>query len=218
MTNQRIRTNSNGSELIRARFALRLSEIGFIRNGDWFVLRLSSDLRGLVSFNFAAHREDHLLGVCPIVSLEFCSIAKKLNELTDNPLSKVQPSLSCGLGYLMPEGRWLEWLFNPASADVDENDHIAQICEAIHTYGLPFFADNRSVDTPIENLIHHRFSFKDRASFHLPLAYSLRFQWSSALDLVRNTQSEMLGRTDEAAKSFRSFAQRFIDEISIIDL
>lgn len=158
--------------------ANELARFGFGQNGQMATLSVKQDFQGLVGLNIASHRSDGLVGVVPMVLLEYFPLAAAVNRLTEHKAGNQQPSLRTTLGCLMPENRFLEWLFDPKE-DLSRSE-VTRMCHAIERYGVPFLNENASLERIIENLERYTFSFKEVSMYHLPVAYQLKGKCESA--------------------------------------
>jgi hypothetical protein len=54
------------------------------------------------------------------------------------------PTISTALGYLMAEGRYLEWLFEPAPFDYGSESQ--RMVKAVEVYGIPFMTEDQVLE------------------------------------------------------------------------
>jgi hypothetical protein len=188
-----------------------LARFGFGQNGQMATLSVKQDFLGLVGLNIASHRSDGLVGVIPMVLLECLPLAAAVNRLTGRKAGNQQPSLSTALGYLMPENRFLEWLFDPK--EELSRSEVTRMCHAIERYGVPFLNENASLERIIKSLEQYTFSFKDVAMYHLPVAYQLEGEREKARKYVNVQIEELKGRDDLDAREYSVFANKFLSEL-----
>jgi hypothetical protein len=177
---------------------------GFRRGRHGVLLRpIRSGFETFIGLNTATHRGDGLVGINPVMGLRDDEVEHLVTELTGHP-SIV--TLTVSLGYLMPERRYIEWTFGaPKQETADE------LLYCIRTYGCPAMESLASREAVID-------AFKERQNrgptslyrqYSLPVAYLLHGDRDSALREIRDELASMSGRTDEAAKLYRLFAQKF---------
>jgi len=189
-----------------------LAECGFAAKRDQLILTVNAEIVGTVSLNIASHRSDGLVGVAPIIGIESVSIRSMLGELIKLKHGAPQPSLTSAIGYLMPEARFLEWLFDPKEP-VDQRGELVRMCMAIKQYGMEFLRERGSIEEIVRCLETLRFSFKERAIYHLPVAYRVTGAEERARDYVHRGLLEMEGRSDVASQDYRGFAKKFLSVV-----
>lgn len=206
--------NERVSETISA----ELASLGFRLKKESLITQLSPGFTGSIGLNFSLHRTDGLIGLNPVMGIICRQIEDKLVYLTEGAEHRPLPSLTTALGYLTPEHRFLEWLFDP---NAPRSDHILEakrIAEAIMLYGIPFFPEHSSLGALVACLEESRFSFVERADYHLPVAYRVLGEEGKAETLVKRRLSDLKNRRDIAANQYRQFAQNFLSGVVGIKL
>jgi hypothetical protein len=115
----------------------------------------------------ATHRSDKRIGISPTVGVR----SEKVEALVEKYWGRPAPTISILLGYVMPQQRHLEWLFDPLAFDI--SSEARKLAEAIGAYGVPFMKENSALDVIIDDLEKMRFSFSQSVAYRLPAAYTL---------------------------------------------
>jgi len=173
-------------------------------------VQLDSEFTGHVGFNFALHRTDGLIGLNPIMNIVCRQIEDALIDLTEGAERRPVPSLTSALGYLTPEHRFLEWLFDPKASPADHVQESKRIAKGITLYGVPFLREYATLETVVTCLEQSKFSFVERANYHLPVAYRLVGEEQKAKAFVQRRLVDFNNRTDLAANQYRQFAEKFL--------
>jgi len=188
-----------------------LAVFGIRKSRSFYTCAIDRNVSGWVGLNFTKSRSDGRVGINPIVGVRNESVESLVERLSNQAGARPAATLSISLGYLMPEKRYLEWLFEPEPT-FDYVSEAKKVATAIEVYGLPFMKTNATLGAVIENLEHLRFSFKESAVYRLPVAYLL----AGKPDLVAkyvSGQLEALGaRQDDAALQYRVFGTALLEE------
>src|SRR5579859_459013 len=187
-----------------------LEPSGFRLGKGNLIVQLSSEFTGNVGLNFASHRSDGLIGLNPIMNVVCRQIEDALIDLTEGAERRPITSLTTALGYLTPEHRFLEWLFDPKASPADHVQESKRIAKAITLYGVPFLQEHASLKEVVACLEQSKFSFVDRAHYHLPVAYRLLGEEHKAEVLVQRRLADFNDRTDLAVNQYRQFAEKFL--------
>jgi hypothetical protein len=190
----------------------QLSSLGFAKRQSLFAKKHNDETTGLIGLMTANDRPDGLIGVSPVVHVESPRIRIELNRLLGEKPSRVQPSVSSALGYLMPERRHLEWLFDPQQA-LSKTEELDRMCLAVKLYSEPFYEKMSSLHALTEALERLEFSFKERAVFHLPVVYRILGAEDKARTLVTFELQRVEDHTDMGADAYRSFAENFLSPV-----
>lgn len=176
-------------------------------------MRSNSGFTGSIGLNFSLNRTDGLIGLNPIASIVCEQVEDSIVYLTGGAERRPQPSLSTALGYLTPEHRFLEWLFDPNAPSIDHIVESKRIAELISLYGLPFLHEYSSIGAIATCLEQSRFSFVERADYHLPVAHRLLGEEQKAEAMVKRRLSDFENRRDIAANQYRQFAENFLSRV-----
>jgi hypothetical protein len=193
-----------------ARDALRrivnlLKEQGFHGSRGVLLRPIRPGFEMFVGLNTATDRGDGLIGINPVIGLRDDAVERLLAELQPERgrETNVTPTLSVSLGYLMPERKYIEWLFAASASTAPE-----QLVESIDRCGRPameLLASHEAVVAVLEdkrrayNMIYR--------PYRLPTAYLLLGDKESAIRTVREEVTSICGRRDEAAELYRVFAE-----------
>lgn len=188
----------------------RLASISFYKKETGFSRELGKDTSGYVGLPVSSNLPKSRIGISPVVGITFRPIEDLLKMLSGSSLFLGGVTLTEALGYLTPEKRFLQWVFDPALPDLVAPE-IAKIIRAVEEYGLPFMEEHITLNSIIAELEAKRFTVNDLRRYRLPAAYFLVGRREDALKFVEGELRELYKRTDEAATEFRHFAQAFKD-------
>jgi hypothetical protein len=180
----------------------RLASLSFYKKGGSFFLDLGKDTSGYVGFNVSTHLPQDRVGISPIVGVVYSPIEDLVAKLCRPPFAD-GPTISTAVGYLTPEGRFLEWVFDPT---LDATPEIVKMTRAIQEYGVPFMQEHTALHSIIAELEAKRFTINETRRYRLPAAYLLAGQKEEALRFVEQELKDLNTRTDPAAAQFRDFA------------
>jgi hypothetical protein len=184
-----------------------LALMGMRKSGGIHTYRLGADAFGWLGLNTITHRADGRVGLNPIAGVRHVGIEKLLEQLSGKDRFQLNPTISTAIGYLMPEHRYVEWLFEPGPFDyVTECKTMVM---AVKMYGIPFMESNTSLLPIINHLEQYRFTTREAATYRLPIAYWLAKQYELATAYIENRMSEIDNRQDVAAQDYRNFASNF---------
>jgi hypothetical protein len=203
---------SEKSKLINAVLGVierELSAFGILKNRFVYTYPIDRAVSGWIGLNLIKNRSDGRVGINPIVGLRNEAVESLVERLSNQTGSA--PTLSISLGYLMPEKRYLEWLFEPEPA-FDYVSEAKKVATAIQVYGLPFMKANATLDAVIENLEQLRFSFNESAVYRLPAAYLLAGKPDLAEKYVRRQLEALAARQDDATLQYRVFGTSLLEE------
>lgn len=189
-----------------------LRPLGFHKSKGIYLCRLSEDASGWLGLNVAAHRNDGRVGINPVVGVRHERIENRIEELLGEKEKRLAPTISTSLGYLMPEGRYLEWLFEPPS--FDNASECEKIAKAIETYGVPFMKSNAALEDILQDLEQLRFASRDTAVYRFPIAYLLAGKTELAAVYVKKQLEELEERNDLAAQQYKIFASKLLEEVN----
>jgi hypothetical protein len=190
-----------------------LKTVGFRKTKGVYVCVLSNGVCGWLGLNVATHRSDKRIGLNPVVGVRHQFIEDRLGELLGGKDLKLTPTLSTSLGYVMPEGRYLEWLFEPPPFDY--RSECKRVVQAIETYGGPFMKANATLEVILQDLEELRFASKETAVYRCPIARLMAGRLEDAVDYVKREVAIVGERVDMAAQEYRIFASNFIRDSQI---
>ena len=153
------------------------------------------------------------MGINPVVGVRHERIERMVEEFLGESESRFGPTLSTAVGYLMPEGRYLEWLFE--SAPFDYQSQCRRMVKAVEVYGIPFMKANSALEGILRDLEQLRFSSRDTAIYRLPIAHLLAGKTGLAVSYVNKQMKELGDRNDLAARQYKLFASRLLQEASL---
>ena len=203
-------TKSAVKNAVSEDISTELSHFKFHLRDGLLVWQLNPEFTGIVGLNFSTHRPDGLVGLNPVVSIACRRIEEAIVELSDGAERKPLPSLSSALGYLTPELRFLEWLFEPSAPKSDRIPESQRIAKAIELYGITFLKEHASIEVIARCLEEGKYSYNERAVYHLPVAYWLLGEKSKAGAYIQQQLSDLKDRSDVAATQYRRFGDNFL--------
>jgi hypothetical protein len=185
------------------------------KRGLVYTFPLGEGMTGWIGLNVAVGRSDEQIGVNPVIGVRSEQIEGLLKQLGGEVRGRLAVTISTAVGYLMPEKRFLEWLFDQSPSS-DHASEAKRIALAIEIYGIPFMRGTASLEALIDNLEHLRFSFKESAMYRLPVAYLLVNKLDSAVSYVNDQLRAMAGRQDGAALRYAEFARALLAKATLL--
>ncbi len=184
-----------------------LAKIGFRkRAGNVFTLELAPGVPGWLGLNRATrHRGPGEVEINPVVGVRFQEVERLVAECRGEKFHTYQPpTIHSPLGYLMPEKKFMAWVFAPGRAEEVTTDMV----NAIAAHGIPFM---RSVVdlAELRRRLEDRFGFEHQLAYRRPAAALLVGDAEQARGLLNETLVAIGARTDLAAADFRRFAESF---------
>ncbi len=174
---------------------------------------LRDGFSGWLALNTIMGRSDDLVGINPIVGLVSEDVEALLHKFDTCAREGPAPTISISLGYLMPEKRYLEWLFGLRPAPEPE---VQNLIGAVRAFGMPFIESKASLPLLAADLEALRFTFKESAIYRLPIAYLLLRNSNQARQYVQQQLNALGERADDAANQYRRFATAFFDHLLIV--
>jgi hypothetical protein len=187
--------------------------LGMVKKKGLHMLPLTENASGVVGLNLAMRRGDSRVGINPVIGVRHEEIERMIERLSGSKESRLMDTLNTSLGYVMPEGRYLEWLFEPAPFDY--LSECKKMVEAIETYGIPFMKSHGTLEAIVSDLQRLRFTSKDTAVYRLPVAYLLSGKTELAGEYVKKQITELGNRNDVAAQEYRTFASNLLQEAAL---
>jgi hypothetical protein len=185
--------------------ALKL--LGFRKKGDVWLFPLGTTAAsGWLGLNTVS-RPDGRVGISPVIGIRHEQIESMMKELSGDP-SVNAPTISASLGYLMPQARYLEWLFE--DAPFHYHSECQRMVEAIEVYGISFFKSNSSLETIIGHLEQGRYTYNESPAYRLPIGYVVSGDTSAAIAYANQKAEDLGSREDEAARRYRDFVEKLL--------
>jgi hypothetical protein len=181
----------------------------FRRENNSFVVDLAKDTVGILHFSLTTQRSDGRVGVYPTIGVQFEPIESRCEGRSRDGYMSM--TISTALGYVTPEKRFLEWLFEPT---FDNQSEVRRMISAVKLYGLPFMQSHSSLDQIVNALEKKEFTFNDSRSRRLPIAYLLQGKKDQASAFLNQELSALGEQSDSAAERYREFAKDLLDEIA----
>lgn len=182
----------------------RLAELMFRKRRGVFVREFRGGTLGRVGLNTITNLPQQRIGVNPVVSIVHQPLNKLLYELLPECSVLNDPGLRTSIGYLTPEKRYLEWVFDPGIDNITEID---KIITAIKMYGIPFMESHTSLESITRELERRQFIDIEGKRFLLPIAYLLSGHREKAIEFVDKQLVEIEGRSDIVAAEYRALAK-----------
>lgn len=188
-----------------------LARMGFKkRTGDVFTLDLAPGVLGWLGLNRATqHRGPGEVEVSPVVGVRFQEVERLVAECRGEALHAYQPpTISSPLGYLMPNKKYMAWLFTPGGSE----EVSARMADAVAAHGVPFMRSVVDIGD-LRRRLHDRYGFEHQLVYRRPVAALLAADLGQARALLDDTVAAMGARTDLAAADFRRFAEALRDRL-----
>ena len=179
-----------------------------------YVCDLDEDIGGWLGLNIAVNRGDGRVGINPVVGIRHERIERTVAELSGEKGPGLIATVSTSLGYVSPEDRYLEWLFEPAPFDYESE--CRRMVMAIETYGTPFMKSNATLGAIIGDLEQLRFTSKDAAVYRLPVAYLLSGMREAAVASAKKQLTEVENRSDMVARQYKTFVANLLQKASTL--
>lgn len=181
--------------------------LGFERRNRSYAFDLNVEALGVVNYDVTTHRLDGRIGVNPIVGIHFRPVEARVREwFQKGPY--LTPTVSTSLGYVTPEKRFLEWLFE---LEFENEQEVSKMVRAIADYGMPFMKSHQTLESMTEALEHKNFTVNESRAYRLPVAYLLQGKKENAVQILNQEISKLGTRTDEAARNYRAFETRLLE-------
>jgi hypothetical protein len=191
-----------------------LKHLGMRKTKSAHVCVLGEDVFGWVGLNVAANRGDGRVGINLVVGIRHERIEKMVAKLTAEKEPGMMPTISTSLGYVSPDGRYLEWLFEAAPFDYESE--CKRMVKAIETYGTPFMKSNTTLAAIIDDLEQLRFTTKDAAVYKLPVAYLLSGKADAAVASAKRELKKVEHRSDVVARQYKTFVANLLQEATAV--
>lgn len=185
----------------------RLVALGFqTRLASGFsTIELTPGVLGFVGLNKAFEGYENAVAVNPVIGVSHGEIESMLVELRGGSQNGAIPSTaSLPLGYVMPERRFREWVFEPETIESQADDMVG----AIRDYGIPAIRGLTELPDLVRR-IEEGWGFPHKLAYRLPIAYLLAGHRDRALGVLERELHALGDRRDRAAEDYRTFAHAF---------
>lgn len=192
---------------ILARIEEGLESLSFCKKPVGFSRELQKDASGYVGLPVSTQLPRGRIGVAPVVGVIYLPLEHLLGTLSEVFRSRNDATLTVEVGYLAPQKKFIEWVFDPT---LDASPEISKLIRAIETYGLPFMEEHTRLGSIIAELEANRFTVNDLRRYRLPVAFFLAKRRDEARRFIEQELKDLVSRTDSAADQFREFARAFM--------
>jgi hypothetical protein len=186
-----------------------LITLDFKRHAQVFLKNITEENVGWLGLNISKQNLGGGIGVTPIVGITFKPIEDVVQRILQS--KTIQPTLTSSLGYVMPEQRYLEWVF-PSDEAFDIDLEAEKIVKAINRYGEPFMKQEGDLVSIIRDLETLRFTNQTSASYRLPVAYGLAGRIDEAHAYLVQQMKDISDRNDIAAQEMRVFFNALLQQ------
>jgi hypothetical protein len=140
----------------------------------------------------------------PVIGARFQEVERLVAECRGEKFHAYVPAtISSPLGYLMPEKRYMAWMFAPG-----RSEEATDMAHAIATHGIPFMRS--AIDLVVlRRRLQDRVGFDHQLSYRRPAAALVAGEAEQARALLDEALAAIGARTDLAAAEFRRFAESF---------
>ena len=174
-----------------------------------YTVELGDDVLGWLGLNRATHKTGGSLLVNPVVGVRNQKLERVVAQLCDTKFhAYIPPSISTGVGFLMPEQHFLEWTFSP---EHDPTATASELVQAVQQFGLPFMRANADLQQLLNTMMHSRFGIPDQLVYRIPVALMMLGQTKSAEAEVDKELARLADADYPAADNYRKFANAFLN-------
>jgi hypothetical protein len=187
--------------------AALLTQLGFVkRTEDIYTKSLRGDVLGWIGLNRAVARGDGRLEINPVVGVRHQRVERLVADLADRKYHQyIPPTASLHLGYLMPDRRYIPWLF---TGDTNVASTARLMIEAVTLFGVPFMVRNSALPELADTLKSGTVGTPDHLAYRLPVVLFLLHDIAGAQDVLDRAEAALGDRQDAAALALRSYASR----------
>jgi hypothetical protein len=184
----------------------RLEAIGLKkRAGDVYTIEVGEGFLGVVALGRA--REHGSLQIWPTVGVRHEPTEELLGALTGQKAHAYVPAtIGCGLGYVMPEQRWIEW---PVEDATGAETVAIDVSRAVAAFGLPAITANASLNSVLDALSSPQTMSSSRVDYLLPVVLAQLHRVADAAAEVDRQIEARASRNDPEADHYRAFADAF---------
>ena len=186
----------------------RLAPLGFAkRRGAVFTVPLDETATGTVGLNVAPGGPEDPLTVNPVVGVRHEPVARLLAELAGpGALAPryVVPTVSCSLGYLMPQRSYRVW---PVGTVDDVPAQMDDMLRAVAGHGIPFMREHSSLEGVIRAVEQQLVPSPDERAVVLAAARTVAGDVDRGRSDLDRYLAEMGSRQDPAAQDVRRRAE-----------
>src|SRR4051812_27149866 len=123
-------TNSALTKSVLRGIQENLQALSFYKKrGGGFYRELEKHTEGYVGLNLAVSLPNRI-GISPIVGVSYVPIEDRIQKLCTTSPFLNDATLTTAVGYLTPEKRFLQWVFDPSFGDVSDSE-IAKIIRSV---------------------------------------------------------------------------------------
>lgn len=174
------------------------------RAGSIFTTELSDGVLGWIGLNRATrYRQRGEVEINPVVGIRNQAVERMVAEFHGEKFHPyLPPTVSTPIGYVMPEQRYIAWVFGQGNNSEQARDLVA----AVEDHGLPFMRsliDLPAVCDALKRRLGHDLEYR------LPVVLSLVGEDKEAHTAVDRAVEDLGGRRDPAEKRMRQFASAF---------
>lgn len=169
------------------------------------------DTIGWIGLNIAAGRGDGIFEINPIVGVRNQRIERIVAELNNDLFNELSPpSLSGNIGYLMPENRYLPFLFREEASIEAVGD---KLCETVKTYGMPFIKKLSDLASLVEAMANARFRINEIVVERIPVGLWLLGDKDGVELFLADQLMQINNRNDPAAIKYKNFAKKLQERV-----
>jgi hypothetical protein len=182
-----------------------LAKIGLKKRAGYvFTLDLAPNVLGWLGLNRATrHHGPGEVEINPIIGVRFQDIERLVAECRGEKFhAYLPPTVSSPLGYLMPENKYMAWMFVPGGSEEVASD----MANAIAMHGVPFMRSALGL-ADVRPRLQDCFDPSNKLDYRRPVAALLAGDIEQAHALLENSLATLGARTDLAAEDFRRFAK-----------
>lgn len=189
---------------------ISINSLGFnTRSPKIFTKVIGDNVLGWIGLNTATTVKG-TIEVNPVIGVRHQSVETLVAELCNSEIHPyIPPTVSGHLGYLMPERRFVPWLFGSGQSTT-----VLDLSDAIERWGMPFMLSNSTLDNLRLTLERWPYGVKEYADYRLPVCLFLAGELEEARKYIRVRLESLKGRSDLAAQRYSQFAGSLIERLS----
>lgn len=192
---------------------VRMEVLGFERRqaAGVFTMELADGVLAWLGLNRASKRlGGDAVEFNPVIGVRHQEVERIVAELRGEKFHQfVPPTVSQSIGYVMPERRYVAWLFERASIP----DRASDLVSAVEVHALPVLRPLVELAAALR-AVDERWGFAHQLVYRRPVIRCLLGDEAGAIGALDSAVVELGDRSDAAAVELRSFGSAFAAWVS----
>jgi len=190
----------NSAERILAGISFRKRDEGI------FDIPVHEGVDGWLGLNLATTQAEYQISINPVIGIRHNAIETLVVDLSGQNHG-YQPTIRQSLGYLLPERRFMSWVFE---SGFDNDLEVARMVKAIELYGIPFMQSHSALDIIITSLQELKLAYAASAAYRLPAAYLVSGRKELATSYVQKRLETISNKRGPFFDNYKIFASNVI--------